>query len=358
MKDFLNYQKSSLQNSDYSVLIYEYGIRRALKWCDELPFTECNKHKMPYTEFLRNSVESQDITENLAEKSCKQFRYFLYYQIKENPKRYSGIKKSFIDSIRYKKMSDGKPQPKVFTLDDMKKITEFQPKTLAQKRTKAAACFLFLSGMRIGAFLSIPIKNIDLENNVIKQYPETGVCTKFRKKSDTYLFDVPEIPELIEVVKEWDFFVRQNSPENCGWYARIGDDGKTLNPRNIDLPAKYKPIHDAESNFRYWLKDLCELVGIEYKNPHAFRHGITHYAMSKATTPQEYKAISMNLMHNNTTITDEVYSQLDSEAVKRTLHFIGNKNGQYERTKLSPSEILANMTKEEKAKILKEILGL
>jgi len=40
---------------------------------------------------------------------------------------------------------------------------------IRDKRLQAAAVFWFLSGIRVGAFVSLPIKAVDIENLTIKQ---------------------------------------------------------------------------------------------------------------------------------------------------------------------------------------------
>ena len=93
------------------------------------------------------------------------------------------------------------------------------PATLLwEKRIKAAAIFMFLSGIRVGAFVSLPLSAVDLQTRTVKQWPSLGVRTKFRKRATTYLL---EIPGLNEVVEEWDELVRREGPENGYWFAHF-----------------------------------------------------------------------------------------------------------------------------------------
>ena len=66
------------------------------------------------------------------------------------------------------------------------------------------------------------------------------------------------------------------------------------------------------------MRQLCDLVGVEYKRPHALRHGHALYALSKARTIAELKAVSQNLMHSSIAVTDGVYGVLtDSDLQAR-----------------------------------------
>lgn len=46
---------------------------------------------------------------------------------------------------------------------------------------------------------------------------------------------------------------------------------------------------------------------------HEFRYGHIHWGRLRARTPAQDKAVSMNVMHSNTKITDEIYSKLNDE---------------------------------------------
>jgi site-specific recombinase XerC len=56
----------------------------------------------------------------------------------------------------------------------MVKIASLNPETLAEKRGRAAMIFMYLSGMRVGAFLTLPIECVDLGQMKIYQIPSMG----------------------------------------------------------------------------------------------------------------------------------------------------------------------------------------
>ena len=369
-RDYLEYHKKSRQNIELSVQQYEWRLRYALNWCDSTSFSESFKCKISFPEYVSGFVERGELSPSLASRICHQFRDLLNYEKSENPQRYSKIKQSYIDSIIYTVKSDKTKQPDAYTLDDMKKIASFNPKTLTERRIQAGACFLFLTGMRISAFLSIPIECVDIENDKIMQYPSKGVYTKFNKTADTVLFKVPEIPELLEIVKEWDSFVRSECPAGSTWYVRIDPKGnrdkiKPLFPE-LDMKKASKKTAGRKKTFYKGLKAICDAVGIEYKNPHAFRHGIAHYALSKAKTPEDFKVISTNLMHDSTEITDRTYSQLDINVIRETLSNFG-KTPQKDIVSSSPVsqnngvtdyDLMMSLPVEVRAQILREKFGL
>lgn len=70
------------------------------------------------------------------------------------------------------------------------------------------------------------------------------------------------------------------------------------------------------------IRALFRLAGLPSLSPHKFRHGHAVYGMQYAKDYGDIKALSMNLMHSNTGVTDGVYAVLsDKETHKRISNF-------------------------------------
>jgi len=70
---------------------------------------------------------------------------------------------------------------------------------------------------------------------------------------------------------------------------------------------------------------LMTLAGLTYKSAHKYRHGHAVYGLLHARTPADFKALSMNLMHSSTRITDETYAFLsEGEVREHILRLAGN----------------------------------
>ena len=169
---------------------------------------------------------------------------------------------------------------------------------------------LFLSGMRASAFASLPIEAVDLSAYSIRQWPEIGVRTKNSKRATTYLLP---IPELLEVVKNWDQLIRGVLPLSSSWYTPIesnwGDQSLSKN----------EPGNNRHLALNKRLKLLWDKAGLTYKSAHKFRHGHAVYGLQHARTMADYKAVSMNLMHDSIKITDEVYAPILSNEVQERI---------------------------------------
>ncbi len=186
--------------------------------------------------------------------------------------------------------------------------------SLRDKRIRAAAAFWFLSGIRIGAFVTLSLAAVDIGSRSVKQWPELGVHTKFNKRAITYLLD---IPELLAVVQEWDHFVRASLPESGYWFAPISPETGNIDPGFIGIGKQ------RDSRARKDLMDWLDRVKLPYHSPHKFRHGHAVYASKIAQNPSELKAVSQNLMHSSLSVTDGIYNILSDTDLEGRIKNLG-----------------------------------
>ena len=71
----------------------------------------------------------------------------------------------------------------------------------------------------------------------------------------------------------------------------------------------------AGKDLREWLQK----VGLPYHSPHKFRHGHIQYGLAHSNNIADFKAVSMNVMHSSTKITDEFYSNLNDGEVNNRI---------------------------------------
>ena len=162
--------------------------------------------------------------------------------------------------------------------------------------------------MRIGAFVTLPLDCVDLDRLTVMQLPARGVHTKNSKAAKTYLLN---IPELLQVVRDWDAEIRPVLPADAYWYAHLDHFGELTTER-----PKSKDRLMIRSDFREKLAQLCALAGVPYRSPHKLRHGFAVYALKRTQTMAQMKAVSQNLMHSNMGITDGIYGRLVDDDVR------------------------------------------
>ena len=304
---------------------YEAYESLILDWAGNKPLSKAASFKETFPEFLNSCTNSkgQPYSSEYIKGACGYARRFFDWA-RDNDKDFRLMKGSWIKTITPIKRPGKLPDTRYYTKEELEKICAIQPKNLRMKRMIAAIAFLLLTGMRISAFLTLPIKNVSIQAKTIKQNPEDGVCTKGNKAAVTTIL---KISKLLEIVEEWDKLVRENCPEDSSWYARLDSKGNFA-PRIIEpMTAENsdylkKKARNCRSLFYKDLKELCDLADVEYKPPHKARHGHIHLGMKKAKNYEDRKAVSMNVMHETVTITDAIYTRMKSEEANEIIsHF-------------------------------------
>jgi integrase len=318
-KKYLDYREEIDNITCDSRKVEAVYIRYILEWADDIPFQKIEKIRPSLQEYLtKNRLDGKEerLSANHIKKVLNTARRFFIWLV-DNHNGFRSIKVSWINTLKPKRLEELPKKKEAVTLEEILKIAAAPVENLIERRTRAAAVFLYLSGMRIGAFVSLPIKAVDMENRTIRQYPSLGVRTKNRKYAETYLWN---IPELLVVVRDWDKLVRSKLPENGYWFAPFSPDTWDIDPDCIEIGKHRSTL--ARKNLKGWLKK----VGLPYHSPHKFRHGFIHYGIEHSKTIADFKAVSMNVMHSSMDITDEIYSKLGDNEIKSRIDAISNKN--------------------------------
>jgi integrase len=100
------------------------------------------------------------------------------------------------------------------------------------------------------------------------------------------------------------------------WYARLKYDSVT---DTVTVDEATPPNPRRRGMMSKALKELCQSAGMFYRSPHKLRHGHAVYALKRACTIAEFKAVSQNLMHADLRITDRVYGVLSADDVQGTI---------------------------------------
>jgi integrase len=247
----------------------------------------------------------------------------------------------WVETLRPGRTVETVQERELYTLDEV--LTLAKPEEgdgLREQRDKAAIAFLFLSGMRVGAFATLPVMALDLDELTVKQWPELGVATKNGKAATTYLLD---IPELLEVVRAWDDVIRSTHSPKVMWYARlrynVAQDEVTIDDTTPPSIRRGGLVADA-------LRRLCQSAGMFYRSPHKLRHGHAVYALKRARTIAEFKAVSQNLMHADLRITDKIYGVLTENDVQSLIAGLTGAGPTDQREVVDTLELLLKKVKQ------------
>lgn len=326
-KKYLEYRRSVDQVSDRSLGVERTYIVRILNWADETPFEKIRDRRPTLPEFLltkRLGDQEGQLSAVSIRKTLSTARK-LFTWLRENEVGYQKIKPAWIKTLKPKRTTEVYKNREAVSLPEILEIAKVPVETTAERRIRAAACFLYLSGQRISAFVTTPIMAVDIQNRMVKQHPSLGVRTKYNKYATTYLLP---IPELLGVVTRWDQEVRAVLPGRGFWFAPLTIDTGEIDSGCFEVGSNRHNL--ARKNLKAWM----EKNGLPYKSPHKFRHGHIHFGMENAKELDQFKAVSMNVMHSSMRITEEIYSRLHDDTVKRNIDALGDRGrvGEEEET--------------------------
>jgi len=314
-QEYLTYQSEVAQLDPRSVERYWFYLKYLLLWADEVSFHAIVPHRPTFASYLtttRHDHALSALSSATSKKIVQTVRRFMTWLKMTYPHEFREVSVAWIESLRPPRSVESTTEHEFVTLEEMLRLCALQldEDDLALRRDQAAAALLFLSGMRATAFGTLPIAAVDLPGRTIKQWPALGVATKNGKSATTYLLD---IPELLRVVETWDAIVRAQLPSTAMWYAPIVSRwGEQV--LSADSPGANRGQAVAKR-----MRHLFDMADLPAHSPHKFRHGHAVYALQHARTMADYKAVSMNLMHEDIRVTDSIYAPLASNEVQERI---------------------------------------
>jgi integrase len=315
-RKYLEYRLRVDQLSIGSYRREDVYCRYLLEWSGDRPFIKAPMFRPTFPEFVKgNRLDNKNgrLSPGYIKKTMATARRFFTWLI-DTQTGYKSIRYSWIATIKVKRLSEIPKQRDVVSLEEILMISRSPIHNLVEERIRAAAVFLYLSGMRINAFVSLPLGAVDIQSRRIYQYPNMGVRTKNSKYAITYLLP---IPELLEIVSKWDEKIRNILDDNGFWFAPFSPDNG-----EIDVTVKEIGEH-RETLARRNLKAWMEKVGIKYRSPHKFRHGHIQWGLAHSKDHADYKAVSLNVMHSSIQITDQFYSNIPDREIENRISSFG-----------------------------------
>jgi len=313
LRAFLHHCERELQLHPSTVERNRGALRHLLQWADDQPFPTARRIDPVYPACL----VARDLSPASIAKHLSIARAFYSYARDAWRIRYHDVTEHWISLLRPPRGHRLESRLEVreyYTLDDVRRLLAVSAETLREQRAQAAVALLFLSGMRAGALVTLPLSCVDLPHRELRQLPEIGVHTKNGKAAVTYLL---EIPDLLDVVSAWDARMRSQFAPDALWFPSVARSGGTLLPYPTCRDNRASALRDD-------LCLLCQRAGLPYLSPHKLRHGHVVHALKQAHDLADLKAISQNVMHSSVTITDGIYGNLVGNDVRDTIARLGN----------------------------------
>jgi integrase len=197
---------------------------------------------------------------------------------------------------------------RVPTLEQVLKVLDSVPGgTEIEMRDRAIIAFILLTGARDGAVASLKIKHVDLRRDCVVQ-DAREVATKFSKSFTTFFFPVGERPRMI--LDEWVAYLTHqklwglDDPLFPATKVAVGA-GQHFEATGLDR----RHWSDA-TPIRSVFKRSFEHAGLPYFNPHSFRKTLVTLGQRICRTPEEIKAWSQNLGHEQVMTTFNSYGSV------------------------------------------------
>src|SRR5262245_26092418 len=195
--------------------------------------------------------------------------------------------------------------------------------TEIERRNRAVIAFTLLTGARDGAIASLKLKHVDVaEGRLVQDARE--VRTKFAKTITTTFFPVGE--EIHKIVADWVEFLRTgklfgpNDPLFPSTQIVVGEDSC------FRAEGLSRSGWSNATPIRKIFKDAFTAAGLAYANPHSFRKTLAQLGQRTCRTPEEFKAWSQNLGHEQVLTTFASYGQVAHERQAELIRGLGNTN--------------------------------
>lgn len=340
-RKFFEYLKASKGFSGETIRCYEKSIWLWEDFTHKADFSGFNKTMAgAFKEWLKNKKKGSS-QENISISYCYDILRYLktfFDWLSKQAGYKSKIDQTAVDYLNLTQKENREAnQPKFVkypTLSEIKKVIEnIEGKTEIEMRDKALFSLAFLTGARISAIRTLPMKSFDRNNLVLYQDPALGVETKFSKKIVSSLVSF-SYKEPVNYFLQWfDYLEKQKGfkPDDPIFPATKIENGldniSYYNTGEVE-PKKLK----SSTSLRKIFKKRFEQAEVNYYHPHTFRHWFVKELAKLPLTEEEKKAISQSLGHENvgTTFGSYGYGKIDENRqieIVKSIDFEGRKIG-------------------------------
>jgi integrase len=221
---------------------------------------------------------------------------------------------------RVAKAGHNRPVP---TPEQIESVLERAPSTtVLDRRNRAMIAFTCLTGVRDGALVSLRIKHVNLANSSVHQ-DAREVNTKNSKSQVTTFFGVGG--HARQIVENW-------IAELVNVHLWGNDDPLFPATRIAQGPDRqFAATGIARSQWRSAdaarkiFKEAFEATGLHAFNPHSFRHALARLGEKNCQTPEEFKAWSQNLGHEQVLTTLSSYGSVPEHRQAEIIKSLANR---------------------------------
>lgn len=233
----------------------------------------------------------------------------------------------------------------------VKVIDSIEVKNEVDQRDRALVCFVLLTGARVSAVASLPIKSFDRNRLIVDQDPKLGVKTKFSKRIVTRFFPLPD-NKIASYFLEWfdHLAEKEEFDERSPIFPATSIENGLENVNYYNTGTVKPEFWQSGNAVRKIFEKRFKDAGVKYYHPHTLRHLVVKIFAKARLTEEEKKAISQNLGHEDvgTTFGSYGYHKIDES---RQTEIVRNIN--LDQTKGETQYIFNEKQLEELAKKLR-----
>lgn len=198
-------------------------------------------------------------------------------------------------SNRDRRLASERPLKPTPTVEQVRHVILSMPAaTDLEKRDRALIAMILLTGIRVSAAITLKLKHVRADGSIFQDAKE--VKTKFGKTQTTYCFRVGS--EIRQIFQDYVHHLRTN----LLW----GEDDPLFpsTRQALDEQRWLRPIGLSKNHWktsdpvRKIFKRAFEAVGVPYYSPHSIRRTLARLGERICSTPEELKAWSQNLGHD------------------------------------------------------------
>lgn len=212
-------------------------------------------------------------------------------------------------------------EERVPTLDQIRHVIASMPsRTDIEKRDRALIAFILLTGARDNAVASMRLKHVDLAEGKVVQ-DARQVRTKFSKTFTTYFFPVGE--DIFTILADWIAFLQKqrlwglDDPLFPATRVAVGASG------HFEAAGLDRKCWANATPIRSIFRAAFVGAGLPYFNPHSFRKTLALFGQEVCEGPEQFKAWSQNLGHEDVMTTFSSYGQVAERRQAEIIRMLG-----------------------------------
>ena len=323
IREYIFFLKNARRRSEKTIDTVCRAISSYLTHINQADFSTFNKFKaVQYKDWLQTPTKGKELSLTTVYTYCRCLsKFFIWLHEKSGYKsKYSLTDCEYFSFTQseYTKVTQivGDNYPDFSYIQFL--VKSIDVKNEIDFRDSALISFLALSGIRVGALISLSMQCLDSEKLIIYQNPALGVKTKFSKSIISVLHNLDS--NMIDIIQKWKNHLQKRGFSNIDPLFPASKANLAPNDYYFRQPEEIETVFWQSSGpVNVMIRRRAAQAKLPYFSAHKFRHALVAEMDKYLTSPLELKAFSQSLGHSQTITTLQNYGNLSTEKLKETL---------------------------------------